>query len=303
VIKHQPQMENNHFILTREVSKGVVLIPQSIPEVTKRIQWSSLYDGEIYKAEMENEKRYYHNLYEIRIYQEEGFEKMRCILVNWMIEVQVEFKLQIQTLYLAVNYMDRVLLRVPTPRFALQLLGTTSLFIASKYEEIYPPDIEKFLYVCDNTYTKQQILGMEYKVLNTLSFELTCASIKNFISILLKFLAVDENDKEINNFCHFLGELTLPIYEFRKFLPSHIASSIVCIAVYTFSDSRNNLCWTPEYERNIQYKKEDLIECIQLIYYNYKDPKKPAPYVFEKYGGKEYGGVTLTKIPDILPFF
>lgn len=52
-----------------------------------------------------------------------------------------------------------------------QLLGTTALFISSKYEEIYPPEITEFVYITDDAYTKHQVLGME-KVLLRVMFTL-----------------------------------------------------------------------------------------------------------------------------------
>jgi cyclin B len=34
----------------------------------------------------------------------------------------------------------------------------TAMFIATKYEEIYPPDIKDFVYVTDKAYKKEEIL-------------------------------------------------------------------------------------------------------------------------------------------------
>jgi cyclin B len=34
------------------------------------------------------------------------------------------------------------------------LVGVAALFIACKYEEIYPPDLKDFVYITDNAYTK-----------------------------------------------------------------------------------------------------------------------------------------------------
>ena len=50
-------------------------------------------------------------------------------------------------------------------RSKLQLVGTAAMFIASKYEEIYPPDVSEFVYITDDTYTKRQVLRMEHLVL------------------------------------------------------------------------------------------------------------------------------------------
>ncbi|PNI40968.1 CCNB1 isoform 6, partial [Pan troglodytes] len=58
------------------------------------------------------------------------------------------------------------------PKKMLQLVGVTAMFIASKYEEMYPPEIGDFAFVTDNTYTKHQIRQMEMKILRALNFGL-----------------------------------------------------------------------------------------------------------------------------------
>ena len=42
-------------------------------------------------------------------------------------------------------------------RSKLQLVGAACMFIAAKYEEIYPPDVSEFVYITDDTYTKRQV--------------------------------------------------------------------------------------------------------------------------------------------------
>jgi len=112
-------------------------------------------------------------------------------------------------------------------------------------------------------------------------------------------LNVDENEIDIRNLCYYLGELTLPIYEFRNFLPSKIAASIVCFALYLYSNLRYNLkYWTTDFEKYTQYKKEDLRECINLLFEKFQDPK-PSPSVLEKYNNKKYGNISLNHL--VLP--
>ena len=67
--------------------------------------------------------------------------KMRAILVDWLVEVSEEYKLCADTLYQAVNYIDRFLTLQPTQRSQLQLIGVTCMWLAAKYEEIYPPNV------------------------------------------------------------------------------------------------------------------------------------------------------------------
>ena len=46
------------------------------------------------------------------------------------------------------------------------------MFIASKYEEMYAPEIGDFVYITDRAYTEPQIREMEMKILSTLSKKL-----------------------------------------------------------------------------------------------------------------------------------
>ena len=56
------------------------------------------------------------------------------------------------------------------PKMQLQLVGVTAMFVASKYEEMYVPAIDDFVYMTDNTYTKSEIRLMEINILKTLDF-------------------------------------------------------------------------------------------------------------------------------------
>lgn len=88
-------------------------------------------------------------------------EKMRGILVDWIIEVHLRFKLLPETLFLTVNLIDRFLEKTEIMRTRLQLVAVSALLIASKYEEIYVPELKDFVFISDNAYTKEEILDME----------------------------------------------------------------------------------------------------------------------------------------------
>lgn len=55
-------------------------------------------------------------------------------------------------------------------RKKLQLVGVTAMFIASKYEEMYSPDISDFVYITDKAYSKVDILNMEMLIVRTLDY-------------------------------------------------------------------------------------------------------------------------------------
>ena len=56
---------------------------------------------------------------------------MRAILVDWLVEVGEEYKLNSETIYLSVNFIDRFLSMMSVQRGKLQLVGTACMFIAS----------------------------------------------------------------------------------------------------------------------------------------------------------------------------
>ena len=74
-----------------------------------------------------------------------------------MVEVCDEYDLRMETLQLAVNYLDRVLSGVTISRSMLQLVGITCLFLAAKYEEIHPPSLQDMIFITDNAYSKKQV--------------------------------------------------------------------------------------------------------------------------------------------------
>ena len=97
---------------------------------------------------------------------------MRAILVDWLVDVHAKFKLLTETLFLTVNIIDRYLSLKQITRARLQLVGVASLLITTKYEEIYPPNLNDFVYITDNAYTKEEILEMESDILCVLDFNL-----------------------------------------------------------------------------------------------------------------------------------
>lgn len=91
---------------------------------------------------------------------------MRTILTDWLIDVHLKFDLLPETLFLTVNLIDRYLEKGPrVEKSKFQLVGIAALFIACKYEEIYPPEVKDLIYVCDNAYNKKELFEQEGNIL------------------------------------------------------------------------------------------------------------------------------------------
>jgi cyclin A len=119
---------------------------------------------------------------------------MRAVLIDWLVDVAEEYKLVTETLYLTVAYIDRFLsVRCIDPP-QLQLLGITSMCIASKFEEIFPPPVEKYSDITDNGCSAQDIVDAELQILRTLNFHLAvptakvcCADCCEVVSIMSSY--------------------------------------------------------------------------------------------------------------------
>lgn len=155
--------------------------------------------------------------------------KMRAILVDWLVDVHCKYDLLPQTLHIASHLIDHYLAKdLSVPRQKLQLVGVTALFIASKYEEIYPPEADDFVRITDNAYTREELFRMEEQVLAAISYRVTFPTGYQFLKRFLK--ASRTSDDRVEHFAHYVVDRSLQEYKMIKHLPSTIAASAVHIA-------------------------------------------------------------------------
>ncbi len=122
--------------------------------------------------------------------QTEIKDTSRAFLVEWIIDVHRKFRLMPETLYVATNVIDRYLSIQHIKKSELHLLGVTALLIATKYEEIYPPELKDLLSISENKFTKQDVLKMESKILSTLEFNFMNPSSLRFLERFRKISSV-----------------------------------------------------------------------------------------------------------------
>ena len=188
--------------------------------------------------------------------QKDISEKMREILVDWIINVHIKFKLLDETLFLTIILIDRYLEKVQISRNNLQLVGVASLFIASKFEEIYPPLAKSFIYITDNAYNRNELLDMERKIFEILEFDISYPSPLRYMEMLIIKLNYI-NDKIIINKMHFLLELILTKLLFYKY--SHIELVITCFLLSCKSCDDN-------FEENKEYLLQKCFSCFFIFY-------------------------------------
>lgn len=109
---------------------------------------------------------------EAREEQTEVTSKMRQVLIDWLVDVHDSFELKEQTLYLALSYLSDYSAACQIAKDEYQLVGIACLWIASKYEEIYPPRTKNYVEVTADTYTLKDLKAMEGNIIKALNFEL-----------------------------------------------------------------------------------------------------------------------------------
>ncbi|XP_072261889.1 cyclin-A2 [Pyxicephalus adspersus] len=220
---------------------------------------------------------------------------MRAILVDWLVEVGEEYKLQNETLYLAVNYIDRFLSSMSVLRGKLQLVGTAAMLLASKFEEIYPPEVAEFVYITDDTYNKKQVLKMEHLVLKVLSFDLAAPTILQYLN---QYFRLHPVTPKMEGLCMYLGELSLVDADpFLRYLPSVVAASAFVIANFTLNEET----WPDSLAKFTGYSLDSLKPCIQDLYRTYlAAATHQQQAVREKYKTAKYHGASTVDPPESL---
>uniref|UniRef100_A0A8C9STX7 Cyclin B2 n=1 Tax=Scleropages formosus TaxID=113540 RepID=A0A8C9STX7_SCLFO len=214
------QAFSNTLLAIEDIDEGDADVPQLCSEYVKDIY--------VYLRHLEAQQSIrprYMQGYEIN-------ERMRALLVDWLIQVHSRFHLLQETLYMTVALLDRFLQVQPVSQRKLQLVGVTAMLIASKYEEMYTPEVGDFCYITDNAFTKAQIREMETLMLRDLNFQLGRPLPLHFLRRASK---AGNANAEKHTLAKYLMELTLVDYNMVHYNPSEIAAAaLFCVACQTW---------------------------------------------------------------------
>ena len=112
-----------------------------------------------------------------------------------------------------------------------KLLGITSLFVASKNEEIYYPNPEELLNASKEIYLFKEMKKMEFNILKNLKYEVLTASPYQFLTILIQGISEDLENKDATLYLsQYILELSLLDYKMLEFPSSVKACSAIYIA-------------------------------------------------------------------------
>ncbi|KAK6067592.1 cyclin B [Seiridium cupressi] len=206
--------------------------------------------------------------------------KTRGILIDWLIEVHTRFHLLPETLFLAINIIDRFLSEKVVQLDRLQLVGITAMFIASKYEEVLSPHVANFVHVADDGFSEQEILSAERFVLSTLDFNLSYPNPMNFLRRISK---ADNYDIQSRTIGKYLMEISLVDHRFMPYRSSHIAAA----AMYLSRMILDRGPWDETLAYYAGYTEEE-IEPVFLLMVDYLARPVIHEAFYKKYASKKF---------------
>lgn len=230
--------------------------------------------------------------------QAEVYAKMRAVLIDWINEVHSQFRLVAETFQLTVAIIDRYLQIVKdTKRSHLQLVGVTALFIAAKYEELFPPAIADFIYITDDTYTGKQIRLMELQIFKALDCNLSRPLPIHFLRRFSKAAEAEDNHHAMSKY--FL-ELAMVEYDMCHYKPSEIAAASLFLALNLLKEKSstpsglNNKHWNSTLEWYSRYSPEHLRPITKKIAFVARNaPNAKLKAVYTKYQASKLLKVSL----------
>ncbi|CCH44860.1 G2/mitotic-specific cyclin-B2 [Wickerhamomyces ciferrii] len=179
---------------------------------------------------------------------------MRPYLLDFIVEIHQSFRLHPQTLFLAINIIDKYCSKRVVFKRHYQLVGCTSLWLAAKYEDKKSrvPTLKELTIMCRNVYDQEMFVQMERHILSTLEWNLTHTSLEDCLQISLKnslnfitstpkkftmnkFISSSDQYEKITQLTRFFCEVSL--YE-RNYL--QFPSSIIAITSHLLASNIMN---------------------------------------------------------------
>jgi len=225
--------------------------------------------------------------------------KMRAVLIDWLVSVHIQFKLLPETVYTAVSILDRFM-QVHTgsvSRASLQLVGVTAMFIASKYEEIYAPEVKDFVYITDKAYTEKDIMRMELKILNGIGFKLGKPLPLHFLRRASKAGGVEA---VTHTLAKYIMELSLKEYSMASEYPSKLAAAALALSIRLLEPGLTNMkeVWSDVLVYYTRYTLPALLPTIQtLASVLLTAPTSKLSSVYQKYANKKF--MKISRIPAL----
>lgn len=194
----------NNLVINNNLSK----------EYTKDelLRAETLFLRDIHNVEMLNVLHQKEQIIKIGLERHKINERMRMRMVDWMIEVINNYKSDENVFFLSVDLMDRyfALSKNILEPSDLHLIGVTSMYTSSKYQDIYPLRLKMVIEkIAHKKLFENDIKKIEFEILSLIDFDIGRPTIWEFILFFIEeMFYLSENEFHIysevlkNKFSH-----------------------------------------------------------------------------------------------------
>jgi len=179
---------------------------------------------------------------------------MRPYLVDFLVEIHQQHALRSETLYLAINIVDRYVSKRIVFKKHYQLVGCAALWIAAKFEDAKDrvPTVQELAQACCNAYEESAFIQMEGHVLSTIGWVLGHPTAEAWLRLASVGYGLEE--QRVQHVSRFLMEITLFHRAFVAFKPSDVAVASLMLARFMMGK-----------ERRRQYETPNVLSIVQLL--------------------------------------
>lgn len=213
--------------------------------------------------------------------------RIRARLIDWLVDIQNDFQLEHESLYMAVKLVDQYLMRKSVLKQNLELLYLTSIFISVKFD--YRPNfltISELVQEFGGRYNRKQVINFEIDILRTLNFEIRFPLSYGF---LRRYARCTTSSLQTLTLARYILESSLMEYEMIDILESKMAAASLLLAFKMLS---LDMSWGETAEYYTGYKETDLDSLVgQLNEMISKPPDRKTNAIRRKYSNEVFMSV------------
>lgn len=210
-------------------------------------------------------------------FQDEIDGEGRAIVVDWLVHIETKHRMRPQTLYMAINIIDRYLSKARVKRDELQLVGIAAMSLAAKFEELTTVKISAWTRIAK--YASEEIIHMEHAIFKTLGFELRVPTAAHFLNFFIRANRSDEGQhKEL---IRYLVELALVENHMAHYRPSLIVAAATMLSNQM---TGRQFIWPASIMEQSGYTDDDIRSCAhELRLIHRAAPRNPNKAVRQRY--------------------
>ncbi|KAF8589101.1 hypothetical protein K439DRAFT_1629000 [Ramaria rubella] len=208
--------------------------------------------------------------------------------MDYLIGLHYTYRFAPETLYLAVNIIDRFLSMRVVSLSKLQLVGLSGFFIACKFEEVLAPSVGNLLTAgaMQDDAKEEDMLKAERYILKTLNWNVSPYS--QPMNWLRRISKADDYDPQVRTLAKFFLEIHVVERRLLGVKPSLIAAASIWLGRLVMG----KFVWTPNLAHYSGYSEKKIIPVANIMINYCLRPERHENFI-RKYASKRYAKTSV----------